>query len=177
MQQLIRCDIHNVGTVVIAGISMEGDHNPKAVLREKDKLLTSISSARLSNDGRWMAYTSVESGKAEIYVRPFPDVNRGKWQVSSDGGENPLWSLDGRELFYRNGDSVIAVAVQAEPAFIAKKPEVLFQGKYDPSWDISHDGKRFLMIKKVVSTTDVGPRKINIVLNWFEKLKQRVPTK
>ena len=71
-----------------------------------------------------------ESGKAEIYVRPFPEVDTGKWQVSTSGGWNPLWSPDGRELFYRNGDSVMAVAVQTEPTFKAGKPKLLFRGAY-----------------------------------------------
>jgi len=136
-----------------------------------------------------MAYESDESGKMEIYVRPFPEVDKGgRWQVSVAGGETPLWSRDGRELFYRNGDSVIAVAVQTEPVFKPGKLEVLFQGKYVPSsmengimWDVHPDGKRFLMMKEAESASKPAPapdsRKIVIVLNWFEELKQRVPRK
>ena len=69
-----------------------------------------------------MAYSSSESGKFEIYVRPFPDVNKGRWQVSTAGGDTPLWSPGGREIFYRNGDAVMAVAVETQPAFKAGKP-------------------------------------------------------
>jgi serine/threonine protein kinase len=161
----------------IVTLSMEGDHNRMPLLQEKHN----EGYPKISPDGRWMAYASEESGKTEVYVRPFPDANKGKWQVSTSGGLDPLWSPDGRELFYRNGDSVMAAAVQTETTFNAGKTEALFQGKYDSSWDISHDGKRFLMIKPPTSTgaaaTATGPRKIIIVLNWFEELKQRVPVK
>jgi hypothetical protein len=82
---------------------------------------------------------------------------------------------------YRSGDSVIAVSVQTEPAFRLGTPKTLFRGTYvtGVAWDISPDGKRFLMIKELASATTAteGPRKINIVLNWFEELKQRVPVK
>jgi len=161
----------------ISALQMEGDHNLKPLLQER----FAVSSPSVSPDGRWMAYTSEEWGKSEVYVRPFPDVNKGKWQVSTSGGEDPLWSPDGRELFYRNGNSVMAVAVQTEVTFKYGKTEALFQGKYDSTWDISRDGKRFLMLKALTSSTAgpaaEGPRKINIVVNWTEELKQRVPVK
>jgi serine/threonine-protein kinase len=132
-----------------------------------------------------MAYVSDESGKAEVYVRPFPDVNKGKWPVSATGAQAPLWSPDGRELFYRNGDAVMAVKVETDPAFKPGKPELLFQGKYiphleneGPTWAIGRDG-RFLMMKAVGSAGKASaaesPRKIHVVLNWLEELKQRVP--
>jgi Tol biopolymer transport system component len=137
----------------------------------------------ISPDGRWMAYQSNESGQSEVYVRPFPDVNKGKSQVSATGGWDPLWSPDTRELFYRNGDAVMAVKVETDPVFEPGKPEVLFQGKYVPelngtSWAVGRDG-RFLMMKAVGSTEKAPPaeppRKITVVLNWLEELKQRVP--
>jgi serine/threonine-protein kinase len=162
----------------IGALSMEGDHNRRPLLQEK----YSESEPIISPDGRWMAYTSEESGKSEVYVRPFPDVNKGKWQVSTSGGDAPLWSPDGRELFYRNGDSVMAAAVQTETTFKPGKTEALFQGKYaSSSWDINPDGKRFLMMKEATSSGKPAaaetPRKINIVVNWTEELKQRVPGK
>jgi Tol biopolymer transport system component len=140
---------------------------------------------QVSPDGRWMAYASNESGQNGVYVRPFPEMNKGKWQVSVAGGTGPLWSPDGRKLFYRNGDAVMAVDVQTEPIFKPGKPETLFRGPYSPltsqdghPWDISPDGKRFLMMKEAGSTAKPAaeaPRKINIVVNWLEELKQRVP--
>ena len=172
----------------IGSLSMEGDHKRKPLLQEKYIELQ----PKISPDGKWLAYGSDESGSYEIYVRPFPDVNKGRWQVSTNGGDSPLWSPDGRELFYRNGDFVVAVSVETEPAFKCGKPMSLFQGKYQPlslqdahPWDISPDGSRFLMMKSSASAGAApavpaasGPRpKINIVLNWTEELKQRVPVK
>jgi hypothetical protein len=141
-----------------------------------------------------MVYTSDESRRKEVYVRPFPDVNKGRWQVSTNGGDSPLWSPDGRELFYRNGDAVMSVPVKTEPGFsIEGTPRILFRGTYvqetaqeGTPWDISPDSKRFLMMKES-STAGNGsqkqeaaapaPSKIIVVTNWFEELKQRVPVK
>jgi serine/threonine protein kinase len=166
----------------IGTLSMEGDRQWKPLLNAK----YIEAQPKISPDGRWLAYVSDESRpQGEVYVRPFPEVNKGRWPISTSGGDVPLWSPDGRELFYRNGDSVLAVLVQTEPEFKAGKPEVLFQGKYVPReesarpWDISPDGKRFLMMKSTQSASaplTLQPR-ITIVLNWFEELKQRVPAK
>ncbi len=168
----------------IGMLSMEGDRKYRPLLNEK----YSESQPRVSPDGRWIAYTSNESGRNEVYVRPFPGVEAGRSQVSTGGGDSPLWSPTGRELFYRSGDAVMAVAVKTENAFSLASPVVLFRGTYasiaassgDLSpWDISPDGKRFLMIKQTGPSTSQrsGPRRVNIVLNWFEELKQRVPVK
>jgi serine/threonine-protein kinase len=167
----------------IGTLSMKGNHEWRPLLNQKYV----ESQPKISPGGKWMAYASDESGQSEIYVRPFPEVNKGKWQVSTSGGDTPLWSPDGRDLFYRNGDSAMAVSVETEPAFKAAKPETLFKGTYirmaglgdRQPWDISPDGKRFLMIKEPQSTASAGggQRKINIVVNWFEELKQRVPVK
>jgi serine/threonine-protein kinase len=141
---------------------------------------------KISPDGTWLAYASMESGKFEIYVRPFPEVNKGRWQVSTSGGHTPLWSPDGQVLFYLNDDAVMGVPVETGPTFKAGKPETLFRGTYvrmsandGQPWDIHPDGKRFLMMKEpeAVASASGGPRKINIVLNWLEELKQRVPVK
>jgi dipeptidyl aminopeptidase/acylaminoacyl peptidase len=164
-------------------ISMEGDHVRKPLLQEKYV----EKDPMVSPDGRWMAYASNESGRYEVYVRPFPDVNNGQWQVSTSGGNTPLWSPDGRELYYHIGDAAMAVPVETGSAFSHGKPKVLFQLKttvrlsgIDLSdwtyWDISPDGKRFLMWKETDAAAE-GPRKINIILNWTEELKQRVPVK
>jgi Tol biopolymer transport system component len=137
---------------------------------------------QISPNGRWMAYKSGGgSAQSEIYVRPFPEVNKGKWQVSTGGGADPLWSHDSQELFYRSGRSVIAVDVQTEPTFKAGKPKLLFQGAYTSGighlWDLSPNGKRFLMLKDAGTALAASgaPRKINVILNWMEELKQRVP--
>jgi Tol biopolymer transport system component len=168
-------------------LSMEGKREMKELLQEKYMELE----PQISPDGRYVAYQSDESGKGEIYVRSFPDVTKGKWQVSSSGGNSPLWSPDGRELFYRSGDATMAAEVETEPTFKHGNPKILFRGTYFSTtaqkivltpWDIHPNGKKFLMIKPPASagaaSTAAGPQpKITIVLNWFEELKQRVPVK
>ncbi len=168
----------------IGVLSIEGDRKWKPLLKEKHY----ESQPRISPDGRWIAYMSNESGQNEVYVRPFPEIDKGKCQVSTSGGDSPLWSPGGRELFYRNGDAVLAVPFKTESVFSAGTPITLFRGTYASfravltqgdfnSWDISPDGKRFLMMKESGTSAAGGPRRINIVLNWFEELKQRVPVK
>ncbi len=167
--------------VDIGSISMEGDHSYKPLLQEEYMEIQ----PRISPDGKWMAYASNESGSLEICVRPFPDVDKGRWQVSKDGGNSPLWSPNGKELFYRHNDEVIAVSVETEPTFKPVKSEILFRKNYVHfirgywnQWDIHPDGNRFLMLKESSSdaTTEETQRPtINIVLNWFEELKEKVP--
>jgi len=162
---------------------MEGDRVRKTLLHDEYSKIN----PRISPDGGYMAYASGESGKQEVYVRPFPEVDKGKWQASTSGGVSPLWSPDGRELFYLSlENSVMAVAVETKPAFSLGTPKTLFRSTYVPSiagegspWDISADGKRFLMMKEsgTNASAAVGPRKINIVLNWIDELRQRVPVK
>jgi serine/threonine protein kinase len=164
----------------IGMVSTEGDRKWKPLLEEK----YNESMPKISPDGRWLAYVSDESGQREVYVCPFPEVNAGKWQVSVGGGVFPLWSPDRQELFYVNGDKIMAVSVKTDPTFSSESPRILFKGTYAfvfgvSQWDISRDGKRFLMMKgaEPSASTATGPRRINIVVNWFEELRQRVPIK
>ncbi len=106
----------------IASLSTEGDRALKPLMEDK----AIIANPHVSPDGKWMAYLSQESGRIEIYVRPFPNVNSGKWQISTNGGQEPRWSPDGRELFFRNGDAM-AARIETEPAFKAGVPEKLFE--------------------------------------------------
>jgi serine/threonine-protein kinase len=137
----------------------------------------------VSPDGRWLAYESDELGVAEIYVRPFPGVNGGKWKVSSGGGEEPAWSPDGRELFYVGPDSLMVVPVGQGLTFSAGTPRPLFpRGGFLPArggsarrYDIGPDGKRFLFVKTGSQIGDAVPHLI-FVENWFEELKRLVPT-
>ncbi len=152
-------------------LPMEGDRKPKPFLQ------TPFSEAEpaFSPDGRWLAYSSSESGSREVYVQPFPGPG-GKWQVSTNGGRMPVWSPNGRELFYRNGDQTMAVEVGTGGAFSAGKPRLLFEGQYfslpgATHYDVAPDGKRFLMLKNV--TPEAALTQINLVENWFEELKQR----
>jgi serine/threonine-protein kinase len=131
----------------------------------------------LSPDGRFLAYHSNESGMFEVFVRPFPGVG-GKWQISSEGGVQPVWARSGHEIFYRNGDKMMAVPVGTEPAFQAGRPIQLFEKKFAmpdtglAEYDVTPDGERFVMLQD----TESSPTEIQIVLNWFEELKARVPS-
>jgi hypothetical protein len=112
-------------------------------------------------------------------VQPFPGPG-GKSQVSTEGGEEPVWSRDGHELFYLSGDKIMAVATATQSVFHAAKPEVLFEkhywtADYLRNYDVSQDGRRFLMIKE--NEHVAAATQINVVLNWFEELKQRVPVR
>jgi Tol biopolymer transport system component len=135
---------------------------------------------RFSPDGHWLSYISNESGRYEVYVQPYPGPG-GKWQISTEGGTEPVWNHNGRELFYRNGDKMMAVDIATQSGFAAGKPKLLFEGRYErtpatsPNYDVSPDGQRFLMLKSDAQEA-AAPTQINVVLNWFEELKRRVPT-
>jgi Tol biopolymer transport system component len=132
----------------------------------------------VSPDGRWIAYSSDESGRFEIYVERFPNLGD-RVTVSVEGGMHPRWSRDGRELIFRQGDAVMAAAVAAQPTFRAERPRRLFAGAYtgtgqDSSFDVSADGKRFVMVTRGDPQPQVRDQ-INVVLDWFEELKRRAP--
>jgi Tol biopolymer transport system component len=133
-----------------------------------------------SPDGRWLAYVSNESGRPEIYVQPYPGPG-GKWQVSTGGGAEPLWSRSGREIFYRQGNRMLSVSVSTANGFAAGNPAVLFEREYASvpfpatgvAYDVSADGQRFLMVKEVEQSA--APVQIQVIVNWFEELKRLVP--
>jgi serine/threonine-protein kinase len=159
-------------------LPLEGDRKPKAFLQAP----LNQSSPMFSPDGRWIAYVSDESGRAEISVQPYPGPG-GKWQISTDGGTQPVWARSGRELFYRNGDRMLAVEIATQPAFRAGTPQMLFerpglrsgaQPGPSPDFDVSPDGERFLMLKAGAQPQNALTQ-IHVVLNWFEELRQRVP--
>ena len=132
------------------------------------------SGPHFSPDGRWLAYTSDESGRTEIYVQPYPGPG-GKWRVSSGGGTSSRWNANGRELFYNSGGKMMAVDVTTSPNFSAGTPRMVFEGlDFSSGVDISPDGQRLLLIKPVEQQQ--AATQINVVLNWFEELKQKVPT-
>ena len=119
----------------------------------------------------------------KIYVRPFPDVNRGRWQISAGGGTRPLWARDGNELFYLGpSGAVMRVAVQGGSTFQAGNQVRLFEGPYfttptqaGRTYDISRDGQRFLMIKVGDGSDQTAAPGIVVVQNWQEELKRLVP--
>jgi dipeptidyl aminopeptidase/acylaminoacyl peptidase len=157
-------------------LPLEGEGKPWAFLAtEFDE-----SAAMFSPDGRLLAYMSNETGRDEVYVQPFSVTGpRWKRQVSIGGGVEPVWAPDSRDLFYRNGDKMMAVAIETEPELSVGTVRPLFEGRFllGPTWtprnyDISPDGQRFLMIK---SEQDLVPTELIVVFNWFEELKRRVP--
>jgi serine/threonine protein kinase/Tol biopolymer transport system component len=152
------------------------DRKPQLFLRTP----SNESAPQFSPDGHWLAYSSDESGRFQVYVQPYPSSG-GKWQVSADGGTEPVWNRNGRELFYRSGDKMMSAEISAQPGFSAGAPKMLFEGPYVrtpltfPNYDVSPDGQRFLMLKPA-EQAQAGQTQINVVLNWFEELKQKVPT-
>ena len=139
-------------------------------------------STEVSLNGRWMAYSSDESGQTEVYVRPFPDSDRERWKVSSDGGKQPQWSRDGRELFYLTlAGAMMAVRVSETPGLSLGQPVKLFDYADDAniagarSYDSTKDG-RFLITKVQQPSGTSAPGSLVIVHNWFEELKRMVPS-
>jgi len=134
--------------------------------------------AELSHDGRYIAYQSNESGFDEVYVRPFPDVEAGKWQVSKEGGIFPVWSRNGGELFYMTlQGQIMSVPVQMQSGIEFGKAESIIDvsltgGWVGRSYDVSPDGERFLIIQE----GDAPKVALILVQNWFEELKRLVPT-
>jgi len=136
----------------------------------------------VSPDGKWIAYDSNESGRYEVYVRPFPAVDTGRWQISSEGGVFPMWARSGKELFFvavGTRQQMMALPVQTAAGFTYGKPQPLFDiASYFTStgrmFDVAPDGKRFLMVKNL--NADVGARpSIVVVSNWLDELKAKLP--
>jgi serine/threonine-protein kinase len=131
--------------------------------------------ASSSPDGRWVAYQSDESSRNEIYVRDSAGAG-GRWQISTDGGEEPMWSSDGRELYYRSETRFMAVSVETRARFEAGTPRVLFDGAYQMrsdsgiSYDVDPKGGRFLMIRPAEESDEA--RGIRIVLNWSREVRR-----
>lgn len=154
-------------------------------------LLTEVyreSDAQVSPDGRWLAYTSDETERQEVYVREFPGL-RSRRQVSTDGGSNVVWSREGRELFYLRGTSADALELVARdvgpdgaitpivrPLF-GLPPRRLIPGTALPGFDVAPGGQRFVFVQAPETQAPPAPNIIHLVENWFEELKTKVPTR
>ena len=131
---------------------------------------------RFSPDGQYIAYVSDASGEDAVYMRSYPVPNT-TWPISNGGGREPVWAPDGRRLFYRKGNAVMAVSIRTEPRFSAGTPVLLFEGNYEigefdqPNYDVAPDG-RFLMMQAGEAAT---PTVFHVVLNWFTELETLVP--
>lgn len=143
--------------------------------------------AEVSPDGRWLAYEgelAARPGQMDVFVRPFPDVAAGQWQVSSAGGVQPAWARDGSELFYRDPDGALMVARVASKgsSFSTEKPVRLFHGPYmtrsgnlGRSYDVSPDGRRFLMLKEREADPTLAPPHLVLIQHLDRELKRLVP--
>jgi serine/threonine-protein kinase len=138
-------------------------------------------SAALSPDGKWLAYASDEGGRFEVFVRPFPDVQSGRWQISTAGGEAPRWSRQGDELFYVDeANDMLAVKLATRPVFGVLQKTRLFSvnGYFSSPWaqayDVTPDGKRFLMLR-VGSSSGAVPVSLVLVQNVIAELQRKVP--
>jgi Tol biopolymer transport system component len=131
----------------------------------------------LSLDGRFLAYSSNESGRDEIYVQTFPDGDQ-RFTVSVEGGSHPRWSGSGDELFYVEGNTLMSVAVSKEPDFSTGAPQRLFSGDEiqaelvaygDRTYDVAADGQRFLVVRRVIE----GEPRVTAIQNWPALLRER----
>jgi Tol biopolymer transport system component len=151
---------------------------PRMLLDEEFR----VQNGELSPDGRWLAYESFESGAPEVLVRPFPALDSGRWAVSSSGGTRPAWSRDGKEIFYLDAQGFLnAVAVEPRGEVLnIGRPEVVIKKAYvNPvpprAYDVSSDGRRFLMLEPVPAPTSAGAGRIVLVQNWFDELRRVAP--
>jgi hypothetical protein len=157
-------------------LSLEGELTTRVLLDSPSR----EGYPAISSDGRWIAYTSDETGRNEVYIQSFPNLG-GKWPVSTEGGEQPIWSPgDGRELFYHNGEAMMAVTIETKPSLTPGKPTKLFEDPYvfgrGRDYDVSLDGQRFLMIKEGEEKEGTSARtELILVEDWFEELKRLMP--
>jgi len=149
---------------------MEGERVPSPFLRTP----SNESSLAFSPDGRWVAYVSDQSGRQEVYIRPFPGP--GEWIVASrNGGRLPRWAIDGGRLFYRQGDGFWSVSVQTDPVLEVGAPELLFTGPYGGGYALDPRGRGFVTTRR-----DTSPERshFNVVQGWFGQLEALVePTR
>jgi len=162
-----------------------GDRKTRAVIQTAANEMT----PEFSPDGKWLAYVSNESGRSEVYVQPYPGPGE-RHLISTNGGEQPSWSGNGRELFYVQGGigsgggvtTLMSVKVATAPAFLAGTPEKVFESvdlrtAWGRSYDVAPDGQRFLLTLSKEAPTNLAPAQMIFVQHWDEELKRLVPTK
>jgi hypothetical protein len=170
-------------------LSMEGNREWTWLIQDQDKIAGWPS---VSPDGKWIAYTLTETepewekgnllSHQQIFIRPFPDVDEGQWLLFENGGSNPQWSPDSKELFYLGPVGLMSVSIEAAGTAV-KKGKLQRLIKINPMlpYYVRPNEDRFLIIKplrpleSVEAATENIPRKLNIVTNWFEELKEKVP--
>jgi hypothetical protein len=155
----------------IGSVAADGTSQPTLLISER----ADESKPSLSPDGRWIAYQSNTSGRWEVYVQPFPSLD-GRWQVSTMGGEAPLWSAEGTHLYYRRASAVLSVPIDATGSTLKYgNPEVLFEGNYVAeehdgadvaSYALAPDTGRFLMMRQ----EPTEPSEIIVIVNWANEI-------
>jgi serine/threonine-protein kinase len=158
-------------------LSLDGDKKPRALIRTK----FSEGSPKFSPNGLWLAYSTNESGQPEVWAMAYPAGER--IPISTNGGTDPLWRHDGRQLYYRLGDQMMVVDISYGPTLQASKPRLLWRGNYlagagsscgmagptSANYDVTPDGERFLMIEDASSTAE--SERLRLVSNWSMELK------
>jgi eukaryotic-like serine/threonine-protein kinase len=142
-------------------LPLQGDRRPRPFAQGR----ASYSSGIVSPDGGWLAYVSDETSREEVYVQPFP-AGGSRLQISVDGGRAPVWSRDGRRLFYRSGSRVMVVDVEGKTALRASRPRLLFddQGATDGAFDVMPDGKHFLALSRAAAPPPLT--RLNVLTDW-----------
>ena len=165
-------DVQGEGGFDIGFVSLDGDQDPESLINSSQGEAQPI----VSPDGQWLAHISDENGTLETYVRPFPEVQSGRWQISTGGGVEPVWSRDGQELYYRNGNSMMSVSVSGETPAAWGSPRVMFDSLFyaflgTRSYDVAPDG-RFLMVAVGATPDSDGLDGGVVVENWSTELNE-----
>jgi len=161
----------------LGALSLEGDPNDRIIVQTT----AGEGNPSFAPDGKWIVYSIGVAGRnaGELWVRPYPNLDDGRWQLSTELGNEPVWSKDGKEIYYRADGKMKAVSVETDPTFRAGTPRVLFDDVYYKSSDASlqyhleyPEGKRFLMMKEIQDTKTL---KLVFVDNWFDELRRLAP--
>jgi serine/threonine-protein kinase len=167
-------------------VRLPGERRSEPLIRTRSDVATTLPA--LSHDGRWLAFVSFETGRAQIYVQPFPGPGPRR-QITVDGGREPIWRRDGHELFYRGtaraggggiGDGFVVLPFDAASGVPTGNPVLLFQfaavtDTGAPSYDVTANGEKFVVITPSEEERS-GRRNLHVVLNWSDELARRVPT-
>jgi len=160
-------------------LSPDGDRKPKPLFTSESSNMRRTS---FSPDGQWIAYSSNEEGDFSVYVQPYPPTGA-KYKISArTGADSPLWTPDGKQIIFADGRRLMSVDVQTKPSFAFTEPKALnieIENTQGRPYDITPDGKQFLVMQRAAesTTTERAVQQINVVLNWFRELQERVPVK
>jgi serine/threonine-protein kinase len=162
-------------------LNLDGDRKPKPLV-VSSTVLSNVRRISFSPDGQWIAYSSNEESNFSVYVQPYPPTGA-KYKISTKGGgDSPLWSHDGKQLVFSSGTGLKFVDVQTKPGFSSGEPKPLpitIENTQGRPYDVTQDGKTFLVMQRPAETgsSEKAGLQINVVLNWFRELQERVPVK